>query len=310
MNVHHLELFYFVAKYEGITEAVRKMPYGIQQPAVSGQILQLERFLGVKLFHRRPFALTPSGDELYDFIYPFFSRLDQMTERLRGEESHHLRLAASAATLTHHLPFVLQALRQEYPTLRLTLRETPDRDLESVLRKREADLAIAIVRKNLIPGIKSSKLIDLPLAVFAPKNSDVETFRDLVRKAEGGQICEPLIQLPKHEAVAKLFQKGLTSKGLRWETAMEVSDTTLILKYVENGFGYGATVDIPGVTWPESVRKIRVPADFPSLKIGILHFGDLKPVAERFIELTREHAGLLKKQLREVPKKRPNKKKA
>ena len=42
MNIHHLELFYFVAKYEGITAAVRKMPYGIQQPAVSGQILQLE----------------------------------------------------------------------------------------------------------------------------------------------------------------------------------------------------------------------------------------------------------------------------
>ncbi len=37
MNVHHLELFYFVAKYGGITPAVRQMPYGIQQPAVSGQ---------------------------------------------------------------------------------------------------------------------------------------------------------------------------------------------------------------------------------------------------------------------------------
>ena len=62
MNIHHLELFYFVAKYEGITAAVRKMPYVIQQPAVSGQILQLERELGVKLFNRRPFALTPAGD--------------------------------------------------------------------------------------------------------------------------------------------------------------------------------------------------------------------------------------------------------
>ena len=59
MNIHHLELFYFVAKYEGITSAVRKMPYGIQQPAVSGQILHLERDLGVKLFNRRPFAPTP-----------------------------------------------------------------------------------------------------------------------------------------------------------------------------------------------------------------------------------------------------------
>ena len=54
MNVHHLELFYYVAKYEGITAAVRKMPYGIQQPAVSGQVLQLEDELGVKLFQSSP----------------------------------------------------------------------------------------------------------------------------------------------------------------------------------------------------------------------------------------------------------------
>ena len=58
MNIHHLELFYYVARFGGITEAVRNMPYGIQQPAISGQIAQLEEHLGVTLFHRRPFALT------------------------------------------------------------------------------------------------------------------------------------------------------------------------------------------------------------------------------------------------------------
>ena len=38
MNIHHLELFYYVAKHEGISGAVRNMPYGIQQPAVSAQV--------------------------------------------------------------------------------------------------------------------------------------------------------------------------------------------------------------------------------------------------------------------------------
>ena len=46
MNIHHLELFYYVAKHGGIAAAVRKMPYGIQQPAVSGQIGRLEEALG------------------------------------------------------------------------------------------------------------------------------------------------------------------------------------------------------------------------------------------------------------------------
>ena len=45
MNVHHLELFYYVARHGGISSAVRHMPYGIQQPAVSSQVLQLEKTL-------------------------------------------------------------------------------------------------------------------------------------------------------------------------------------------------------------------------------------------------------------------------
>ena len=45
MNIHHLELFYYIAKHGGIA-AVRNMPYGIQQPAVSGQIAKLEEALG------------------------------------------------------------------------------------------------------------------------------------------------------------------------------------------------------------------------------------------------------------------------
>jgi DNA-binding transcriptional LysR family regulator len=52
MNIHHLELFYFVAKHGGIAAAVRNIPYGIQQPAVSGQIAKLEESLGTKLFQR------------------------------------------------------------------------------------------------------------------------------------------------------------------------------------------------------------------------------------------------------------------
>src|SRR6516164_11168270 len=82
MNIHHLELFYYVARHGGITEAVRNIPYGIQQPAVSGQVAQLEEYLGVVLFQRRPFALTPAGQKLYAYIQPFFSNLDQIASEL------------------------------------------------------------------------------------------------------------------------------------------------------------------------------------------------------------------------------------
>ena len=61
MNIHHLELFYYVATHRGVSAAARHIPYGIQQPAISAQILQLEQQLGVALFRRRPFDLTDEG---------------------------------------------------------------------------------------------------------------------------------------------------------------------------------------------------------------------------------------------------------
>src|SRR5881397_219260 len=108
MNIHHLELFYYVARHGGISEAVRNMPYGIQQPAMSGQIIQLEESLGVALFHRRPFALTVQGEELFAFIAPFFDNLRPMAETIRGGVSQHIRIGASEIVLRDHLPGVMQ----------------------------------------------------------------------------------------------------------------------------------------------------------------------------------------------------------
>src|SRR5207249_4300130 len=123
MNIHHLELFYFVARHGGISEAVRNIPYGIQQPAVSGQVGQLEEYLGVTLFQRRPFELTPAGEKLYKFIQPFFSNLDALANELQGGKERHIRIGASTMVLRDHLPELFQSVRKKFPNLKIALRE-------------------------------------------------------------------------------------------------------------------------------------------------------------------------------------------
>src|SRR4030095_11575353 len=131
MNIHHLELFYYVAKHGGISDAARKMPYGIQQPAISAQIIQLEEFLGTTLFQRRPFSLTPAGQELFDFIKPFFENLQPMADKLRGGGAQHISIGASEIVLRDHLPPVLEMVRQQIPSLKVTLRQGYQPDLEA-----------------------------------------------------------------------------------------------------------------------------------------------------------------------------------
>lgn len=97
-----------MAQHEGIGAACREMPYGIQQPAVSSQLIRLEEDLGLRLFTRRPFALTEAARELFEFVAPFFSRLPEMEARLRGEVARELRLTGLSEALRDHAPELLR----------------------------------------------------------------------------------------------------------------------------------------------------------------------------------------------------------
>lgn len=292
MNVHYLELFYYVAKFEGITPAVRKMPYGIQQPAVSAQLLKLEAELGVKLFHRRPFALTESGRLLYQFIEPFFGRLPKLAARLRGEDEFHLRLGASQSVLAHYLPLLLRQLRSRHPQLKLTLEQIGPTDAERHLLDERIDLAVTALHEKPAPGIRSEPLLSVPLVLLARSDQKVRNFSDLVKKVDNELLRLPLVSLSPEEAITQLFQKELDRRELRWTPQLVVNQLELVQVYAAEGFGFGLYAELPGVRLPKKLAKI--PLDgFPKLTIGCLHRGHLNQIAQDLIEGARYVAGKL-----------------
>lgn len=292
-NLHHLELFYYVAKYGGITPAVRKMPYGIQQPAVSGQMLQLEKELGVKLFNRRPFALTHAGNQLFEFLNPFFSELPNIAEQLMGEESYHLRLAASGTVLSNHLPEVLDKLKKQYPNLKLSMTELiASESAENLLATQEIDIAITTLNSSLPGSVKKIELLKVPLVLVVPENSEYKTFSKL-QSGNDQEITEPLISLSSEHTINVIFQNELKNRGINWDTHVEVTSLELISNYTNRGYGVGLTLDAPGIKLPKGLRKINL-RGFPQLRMGILYQGKLKPIAEKFALLAAIHAKQLK----------------
>ena len=204
MNIHHLELFYYVARHGGIAGAVRNIPYGIQQPAVSRQIAQLEDHLGLTLFQRRPFALSPPGKKLFDFIAPFFANLETMEAELQGGLVPRLRLGAAVIVLRDYFPQILQNLRKKFSGLKLGLREGSQPELEHLLRKGEIDLAVTLLETKSGPGIQTMALLELPLVLLVPKEGKITDANQLWRR---DKITETLICLPPDELVSRNFQK-------------------------------------------------------------------------------------------------------
>ena len=292
MNIHHLELFYYVARFGGISEAVRNMPYGIQQPAVSGQILQLEESLGTSLFQRRPFLLTPQGEELFQFIKPFFANLETVAGKLRGGVEQHIRIGASEIILRDHLPGVLQVVRKQFPKLKVTLREGYHPQLESWLAAQELDVAITLLDGKPPAGVKQIPLVSLPLVLLVELRSPVKSAAELWRR---DRLDAALISLPTNEAIYKNFQLGLGKLGVDWFTAIEVSTVELVETYVANGYGIGLSVQLPQFRHSVKVRVLPLPADpFAPVTIGALWQGRPNPLNQALLQTLQKAAAAVK----------------
>ncbi len=289
MNVHHLELFYYVARYGGIMEAVRNIPYGIQQPAVSAQVAQLEEFLGVTLFQRRPFVLSPQGEKLYEFIRPFFSGLDKMAEELQGGEPRHVRIGASLIILRDHVPELVQGVRRKFPHLKISLREGYPAQLESLLLKDEVDLVFTLIEKKSVPGINSQVLVELPPVLLVEKTSKITSADQLWKR---DKIDDVLICLPSGESITKNFLQKLGSLGVEWFPGIEASSIDLVETYVARGLGIGVGVAVPKKQLHANVRALPLEG-FPPAVIGALWRGKTSPLLQSFLADARLRAKAL-----------------
>ena len=285
MNIHHLELFYFVAKNGGIAAAVRNIPYGIQQPAVSGQIAKLEESLGAKLFQRRPFALSPAGLELFEFIQPFFDNIDVVAERLRQDSSPQLRIAAPSIVLHDYVPVLLQKLRTKFPAFRLYLYEAARAEAERLLLAGDVDLAITLIEKKSRAGIEVQPLLELPLILLVHKKSRLARAEDLWKR---DKIEETLISFPRTDPVHSHFQRSLERLGVEWFCGIEVNSARLIERYVASGHGIGLAVAVPGFKPAPQLRVLPLP-HFPPVVVGVAWSGKLSAISRQlFVELETE----------------------
>lgn len=280
MNVHHLELFYFVARHGGVSAAARHMPYGIQQPAISAQILQLEDSLGVTLFQRRPFNLTGQGRELYEFIAPFFSGLGALEEKLRGGSGGQLRIAAPEIVQSDYLPLLLRQVRKREPEFHFTLVTARIGEIEARLREQQVDIGLASLAGRCPDGLRVRELVRLPMLLLVPEKSRLTSAEQILAE---DRISHPLISLPAMEPVCRLFQAELERRKLGWVPSFELSSLDLVSRYVAEGYGVGLTLGAPARRWPKGVRPLPLP-DFPEVVFGALWAGRLSAAGQVFVE--------------------------
>lgn len=290
INPHHLELFHYVVRFGGIAQASKHMPYGVGQSAISTQISRLEEHLGVTLFRRRPFQLTPEGDKLHRHTEGFFRTLDRIETELRGGVAPLLRIGATEVVQADHLPKVIEHLRAAHKDLRFSVRDARPGEFAAMVRTGELDLAICLVAEPPTGDLEFTPLMALKPVLLVPERHPARVAGDLLGDERRG---EPLICLPPLEMPCVVFRAMLDRIGLVWEPAFELSSLPLVHRYVAAGYGVGLGVSVPGHPVAEGLREIALP-DCASLTVGVLNNENPGPLHDSVMRFVATYVETLK----------------
>jgi len=145
LDVRHLKLVQAIALEGSVTRAARHL--FLSQSAVSHQLIELERDLGVQLFHRvgkrmvpssRGEALIAASDRLLKELASVESELRDTTKPARAT----LRVTTSCYTSYRWLPSALSSIATDHPKVEVRIVVDATRRAMDALIADEVDLAI------------------------------------------------------------------------------------------------------------------------------------------------------------------------
>ncbi|MGE0201416.1 MAG: LysR substrate-binding domain-containing protein [Candidatus Melainabacteria bacterium] len=177
LTMRDLEYVLAVAEHLSFSRAAEATT--VSQPALSRQIQQLERGLGVPLFERskRHVALTRAGQAFCVEAARLLDQAGTLIERTMATQqplSGAFRLGAITSSGPYLLPHCLKPLQSAYPALELFIREGLTDPLMDALRAGKLDAVIAATTVD-DPQLSVTPLFFEPFVVASAREETSET---------------------------------------------------------------------------------------------------------------------------------------
>jgi LysR family hydrogen peroxide-inducible transcriptional activator len=171
MELNQLRYVTAVAETGNLTRAAQRC--NVAQPSLSQQIINLEKEIGHKLFHRlgRKAVLTEAGTVFLEKARRILFEVENTTKELSDHPSLERRITVGAIpTLAPYLlPELIGLCRKRFPNLQVDIREDFKVHLLSAIIEGDLDLAIvAMPVKD--PRIHVEPLLQEPLLLVVAKD--------------------------------------------------------------------------------------------------------------------------------------------
>jgi DNA-binding transcriptional LysR family regulator len=239
MDLRHLRTFVTVAEQGTVSKAALRLR--IAQPALSRQIGDLERELGLKLFDRvgRRLVLSGEGEQLLGNcrdLLGYARSLTDQAQQLRGGDRGLLRVTASAHLIDSVFSTFLHRYAERYPNVEVKPIEATGFEILAKIERGEANLGINV--DQVLPA-GNDHFGSYPVSPFEFWAAYHASFALGQRKSiELRELAPyPLLSMDSSFTLRKTFDSTCHLAGLKPNIVIESRSPHTLLALAEAGHG-------------------------------------------------------------------------
>ena len=255
MDSRHLETFHAVLHYGTLTATARELRCA--QSTITIRIQELERELGLRLFHRvgRRLQLNEAGRVVASRTAGIASAVTALKEAARTYstgQSGTVRMGAIEPTATHRLPALIASMCDRQRDLHFVLEVAGSDRVASFVAGGQIDFALTSPPPGEL-ALTFEPWFAEPLALLVPVRCPLArkariTIQDLGR--------DDLLLTDRSCAYRVLIERRLQAFGLSISTSREIGSLSALQQLVASGLGM-AIVPVCGSTPPPKGTLLR-----------------------------------------------------
>ncbi|MFP5507258.1 MAG: LysR family transcriptional regulator [Gammaproteobacteria bacterium] len=235
ITLRQLKIFEAVARHLSFTKAAEELH--LTQPAVSMQINQLEKAIGVPLLEQigKRIYMTEAGEELLRYgrsIGTLLAEAEQVFAEMQGLRRGRLNITV-ASTANYFVPRLWATFRMRHPEVTVSLDVTNRAGLLRALAENQTDLVI-MGQPPDDTGLIAEIFMPNPLVVIAPPTHPLAGAKDVPLERLQDQT---FLVREQGSGTLSLMERVFAEKGFHPSTPIEMSSTEAIKQGVEAGLG-------------------------------------------------------------------------
>ena len=275
LNFHELSVFVEAALAQNFSVAARRLY--LSQPAVSLQIANLEKQLGLELFQRngRSIMLSEAGKVLLPLAQEALRNVKHIEETmsgLKGVMIGELPIACSTTVGKYILPRLVAGFRSKYPDVRVTVHVMSRRAAVEWLLGGRAEIAV-VSAKPIHSEVEIAPFLEDQVILIVPPDHPWADGRTV---APADLLTMPFIMREATAGTYEVVAEGLAAHGLnisQLQSVLSLANAEAIEMSVEAGIGaafisrmaaargiaLGRVVEVPvqGMTLNRTIYMVR-----------------------------------------------------